>query len=78
MTLPVTVPRRIAVMDLKDLQPNDELRCPHCRRWHPLIQKHTSGTDARIRMLYFQCRGLDYFGGFVGAGSRHETRKAAR
>ena len=25
-------------------------------------------------MLYFLCRGLPYFGGFIGAGSRHETR----
>jgi len=26
-------------------------KCPHCRKWHPLIQKHTTGTDATIRML---------------------------
>jgi hypothetical protein len=64
-------------MDPQRLQAGDQLHCPHCRRWHPLIQKHTSGTDATQRMLYFQCRGLDYFGGFVGAGSRHETRKAS-
>jgi len=63
-------------MHSRALQPGDELRCPHCRRWHSLIQKHTEGTDATIRMLYFECRGLPYFGGFIDAGSRHPTRKS--
>lgn len=64
-------------MNARTLQAGDELRCPHCHRWHLLIQKHTAGTDTTVRMLYFTCRGLDYFGGFVDAGSRHETRNAA-
>lgn len=61
-----------------DLQPGDELRCPHCRKWHPLIQTSTEGTEAAIRMLFFECEGLRYFGGFIEAGSRHQTRKAVR
>ena len=65
-------------MESRDLQPGDELRCPHCRNWHPLIQKHTEGTDATIRMLYFGCGGVPFFGGFIDSGSRHETRKAGR
>jgi DNA-directed RNA polymerase subunit RPC12/RpoP len=60
-------------MNPRSLQAGDELRCPHCRRWHRLIQKHS----ATVRMLYFECRGSPYFGGFIDAGSRHETRKAA-
>lgn len=62
-------------MDILHLSPGDELRC---RRWHPLIQKHTSGTDATIRMLYFECRGLPYFGGFIGADTLHHTGRACR
>jgi hypothetical protein len=63
-------------MEPERLQAGDQLRCPHCRRWHPLILKPTSGTATGIDMLYFECGGLTYFGGFVGAGSRHETRRA--
>jgi hypothetical protein len=63
-------------MEISRLAAADEVRCPHCRKWHVLIQKHSAGTDATVRMLYFLCRGLPYFGGFIGAGSRHETRKA--
>jgi len=76
--MPVTGCRYVGSMNPQRLTAGDQLRCPHCRKWHPLIQKHTSGTDATIRMLYFECRGLPYFGGFIGAGSRHETRKATR
>ena len=65
-------------MEPQRLEAGDELRCPHCRKWHPLIQKHMEGTDATVRMLYFECRGLPYFGGFIGAGSRHETRRTNR
>jgi len=60
----------------RSLAPGDELRCPHCYNWHALIQKHAEGTDATVRILYFECRGLPYFGGFVRARSRHETRTA--
>ena len=62
-------------MESRDLRPGDELLCPHCRKWHLLIQTSTEGTDATIRMLYFECRGLQYFGGFIESGSRYPTRK---
>jgi hypothetical protein len=65
----------ITRMDGQRLESGDEIRCPHCRRWHPLIQQHTEGTDTAVNMLFFVCRGLHYFGGFIGAGSRHETRR---
>ena len=62
----------------RPLEPGDELHCLHCRRWHPVFAPHTEGTDATLKMLYWECRGLRYFAGFVGAPSRHETRRAAR
>ena len=68
----------IGEVGIQRLAAGDELRCPRCRQWHPLIQKHSDGTEATVRMLYFECRGLPYFGRFVGAGSRHESRKATR
>jgi hypothetical protein len=70
---PSRLPPTIGCM--RDLQPGDEMRCPHCRRWHPLIQKHTEGTDTAVDMLFFECAGLSYFGGFINRGSRHEIRK---
>jgi hypothetical protein len=73
-------PLRLRVA-IQRLNAGDELRCPHCRRWHPLIQKHTSGTDTGAAMLYFECRGLTYYGAQVGesaTASRHETRKTTR
>lgn len=66
----------IACMNSRHIQSGDELRCPHCRKWHPLIQRRATGTHVTVRMLYFVCEESLYFGGFVGAGSRHETRKA--
>jgi hypothetical protein len=45
------------------MQPGDELRCPHCHRWHKLIQRQTEGTEYIKQMLYFQCGGQVYYGG---------------
>jgi hypothetical protein len=56
------------------LEGGDELHCPHCRHWHPVYQPHTYGTDATLRMLYFDCKGVRYFAGFINAPSRHPTR----
>jgi hypothetical protein len=56
------------------IESGDQLRCPHCSRWHTLVPTSSPGTDTGSTMLYFECRGLTYFGGFIGAGSRHETR----
>ena len=40
-----------------------------------MIQKHTEGTDATVRMLYFECSGLPYFGGFIDAGLKQAFRQ---
>jgi hypothetical protein len=34
------------------LEPGDEIRCPHCHRWHPVIRRQQTGTDYTVRMLY--------------------------
>ena len=65
-------------MKTPDVQPGDELRWPHCPRWHRLFLKHTPGTDTGVTMLYFRCGALTYFGGHIGAGGRHATRKVTR
>jgi hypothetical protein len=39
----------------RPLKIGDLLRCPHCRRWHPLVKGHTEGTAYTLRMLYFDC-----------------------
>ncbi len=59
------------------LQPGDELRCPHCHRWHPVIAGHTEGTNYTVRMRYFACRGLRYYAGQQSQVSRHPTRPGA-
>jgi hypothetical protein len=67
-------------MDNRRIQPGDQLRCPHCRRWHPLIQQPTAGTSTGRDMLFFECNGLAYYGaqaGELAARNRHETRKPA-
>jgi hypothetical protein len=69
-------PSTVGFMLVQRLQAGDELRCPHCGSWHRLTEKATEGTSTGAGMLYFHCRGLTYFGGFVEAASRHETRKA--
>jgi hypothetical protein len=56
------------------LQLGDELRCPHCRAWHPVVRKHEEGTDYTRAMLYWQCRGRGFYAGQVGGSSRYETR----
>lgn len=65
-------------MDALPLEPGDELCCPHCRQWHPVIAPYASGTDYTIGMLFFACRGLQYFAAQRGHVSRHETRRPAR
>lgn len=58
----------------KALQPGDEIRCPHCRGWHPVKHLHTEGTDYTVKMLYFECRAGHYYAGQLGTVSRHQTR----
>ena len=55
------------------LQPGAEVRCPHCRRWHPVFVGHTEGTDYTLAMLYFMCRGARFYAGQIGHVSRHPT-----
>lgn len=58
------------------LQVGDLLRCPHCRKWHPVEKWHTSGTDYRLKMLYFRHNGQMFYAGQEGLESRHETRES--
>ena len=60
------------------LRAGDEVRCPRCRRWHPVEKLHTSGTDYTLKMLYFECGGQRFYAGQEGLESRHETRVAAK
>jgi len=64
-------------MTTRTLNVGDLLLCPHCRRWHPAMRWHTSGTDYTLKMLYFQCKGQMFYAGQEGLESRHETRAAA-
>ena len=59
------------------LKPGDELRCPHCHRWHAVIVRHAEGTEYTRQMLYFICRQSHYYAGQVGTSSRHQTRRPA-
>jgi hypothetical protein len=36
------------------LVPGDELRCPHCRQWHPVTAKHADGAESTRNMLYWR------------------------
>ena len=54
-----------------------ELRCPHCRRWHPVVKKYENGTDYTTQMLMWECRGGFYYAGQIGGESRFPTRPRA-
>jgi hypothetical protein len=58
------------------LESGDELLCPYCRRWHPVIKKYTEGTDYTLQMLMWECRGGSYYAGRIGTVSRYPTRRA--
>ena len=45
------------------LQPGVQVRCPRCRRPHPLIKPYDSGTEYTLRMLFVECRGGRYYVG---------------
>jgi hypothetical protein len=38
----------------QQLKAGDFIRCPHCRRWHPVVKWHSGGTAYTLRMLYFR------------------------
>ena len=52
-----------------------ELHCPHCKHWHPVVQKYREGTDYTLAMLMWECRGDWYYAGQMGGGSRFQTRQ---
>ena len=56
------------------LRVGDLLPCPHCRKWHPVVKWHTSGTAYTLRMLYFRCEGQMFYAGQEDLESRHPTR----
>jgi hypothetical protein len=60
------------------LEEGDELLCPNCRRWHPVIAQHTQGTNYTQAMLYWRCVKGAYYAGQRGLPSRHPTRKPQR
>jgi hypothetical protein len=62
------------LVDSPNLQPGDEVSCPHCHPWHILIVRHTEGTPYAQQMLYWQCGGGFYYAGQVGGSSRYEAR----
>lgn len=60
------------------LEPGDELKCPHCRHWHPVTGWHREGTPYTLQMLYFTCSKGMYYAGQRGHVSRHQTRRPER
>jgi hypothetical protein len=56
------------------LEADSLLRCPHCRRWHPVFIGHNSVTPYTQAMLYFTCRGGRYYAGQLGQASRHPVK----
>jgi hypothetical protein len=62
-----------AMNDQLPLQLDSRLLCPHCRRWHRVVKGHTEGTDYTLAMLYFPCRGGQYYAGQLGQTSRHPS-----
>ena len=60
------------------LEQGDEVRCPHCRLWHPAIAPHSEGTLYTMDMLYWECAKGRYFAGSRHTVSRHPTRRPTR
>jgi hypothetical protein len=71
-------PRRMETLALRS---GDQLRCPHCRRWHPLVfRADVTSTPYANDMLFWQCgKGSGfYYAGQLGGTSRFETRRPRR
>jgi hypothetical protein len=62
--------------DNPPLHPGDELHCPHCRQWYPVGATNKEGTEYTRLMLFWECRGGQYYAGNIGTTSRHETRRS--
>jgi hypothetical protein len=81
MTFRVTPAAYAAVMTPSPLAPGDQLRCPHCHRWHPLVFRNdVTSTPYANDMLFWQCgKGSGYYyAGQLGGTSRFETKRPAR
>lgn len=65
------------------LAEGQEIRCPHCRRWHAL-HRADSGTGGdhpyATEMLFFTCdrRRGTYYAGQAGGTARHPVRAQCR
>ena len=57
------------------LQPGEDLHCPHCHRWHPIMARHIDGTEYTRAMLYWRCCSAIYYAGQIGGTSRFPTRR---
>jgi hypothetical protein len=55
----------------------DEIKCPNCRRWHPVFLHSVPGTTTAQDHLHFVCGDLPYYAGDEGRVSRHEKRAPA-
>ena len=58
------------------LQPGSQIRCPHCRRLHPLIKPYVEGTEYTRAMLFVECRGRRYYAGQESGTSQHTVRRS--
>jgi hypothetical protein len=57
------------------LQPGDDLPCPHCRSWHAVAATNSEGTESTRQMLFWKYRRGQFYAGNIGTTSRHETRR---
>ena len=62
----------------RPLQPGDELRCPPCRQWHPVVAQHSQGTPYTVRMRYWKCAKGWYFAGSLGTVSSRAASLSAK
>ena len=59
------------------LSSGQQLRCPHCARWHVITgYPGSEGTAYTLDMLFFDCREGRYYAGQVGGTSRFPVRQA--
>jgi hypothetical protein len=70
---------RLAPM-IEPLELGDEVHCPHCQQWHPVVQLYADRSTAEKHHLYARCPGHlgwhIYFVGILGAASRWPSRRA--
>lgn len=59
------------------IEPGCEVKCPTCGHWHVIYQKPIAPTqpESDRDLLYFTCRGEEYFAGALGTTGRLPSRK---